>query len=111
MQLELLALLWLIVFGAQLHAQCHLPSQNQSADNNPKAGTEPLLPESGLLTDDAYTNLFFGFSFRLPISIHGHRLMVPLRLPGEHALLAIGFQDNQHYGTLVVTAGGHREED
>ncbi len=70
-----------------------------------------MLPESGLLTDDTYTNLYFGISFRLPISLHGHRLMLPIRLPGEHALLAIGFQDGQHYGTLVVTAGGHREED
>jgi hypothetical protein len=110
-RLALLAVLLLIVLGAQLHAQCHLPSQNQTADRSSKAGTEPLLPESGLLTDDTYTNLFFGFSFRLPISIHGHRLMLPLRLPGEHALLALGFQDNQNYGTLVVTAGGHREED
>jgi hypothetical protein len=69
------------------------------------------LPESGLLTDHTYTNLYFGFALQLPIPLSGHRLMLPIRLPGEHALLGIGFQKGRHYGTLVVTAGGRREED
>ncbi|MFZ0706567.1 MAG: hypothetical protein WAM71_13255 [Candidatus Korobacteraceae bacterium] len=69
-----------------------------------------MLPESGLLTDDTYTNLYFGFSFHLPMSIHGHRLMLPLSSPGEHALLAMGFQDDRRYGTLEVTAGGNSAE-
>ena len=69
-----------------------------------------MLPESGLLTDDTYTNLYFGFSFHLPLSIHGHRLMLPLSAPGEHALFAMGFQDNRRYGTLEVTAGGNSAE-
>ena len=81
------------------------PPQTRLATHS-KSSAEPLLPESGLLTDDTYTNLYFGFSFHLPIPLHGHRLMLPIRLPGEHALLAIGFQDGQHYGTLVVIAGG-----
>ena len=68
-----------------------------------KSSAEALLPESGLLTDDTYTNLFFGFSFRLPISIHGHRLMLPLRLPGEHALLALGISGQP----ALRNAGGH----
>lgn len=75
-----------------------------------KPSGEALLPESGLLTDDAYTNLYFGFSFHLPMSIHGHRLMLPLSAPGEHALFAMGFQNNEHYGTLKVTADGNSAE-
>lgn len=111
-RLELLALVLLVVSCAQLGAQCHLPIGSKfggRAGDNAKSNAEPLLPESGLLTDDTYTNLYFGISFRLPISIHGHRLMLPISLPDEHALLAIGFQEGQHYGTLVVTAGDHRE--
>jgi len=90
----------------QLHAQCPVLTQS----NNPRSSAEALLPESGLLTDDTYTNLYFGFSFHLPMSIHGHRLMLPLSSPGEHALLAMGFQDDRRYGTLEVTAGGNSAE-
>ena len=36
--------------------------------------------------------------------------MLPLSLPGEHALFAMGFQDNRRYGTLKVTAGGNSAE-
>jgi len=36
--------------------------------------------------------------------------MLPIRLPGEHALLGIGFQNGKDYGTLVITAGGRRDE-
>ena len=109
----LLAATWLLCFSGLAGAQC--PVRNSEAATNPGQSDtsqgEPLLPESGLLTNDSYTNLYFGFTFKLPIPLHGHHLMLPIRLPGEHALLAIGFQEGQHYGTLVVTAGGHREED
>jgi hypothetical protein len=64
-----------------------------------------------LLTDDTYTNLYFGFSLHLPIAVRGHRLMQPITLPGEHDLLALGFQDGNHYGVLKITAGSHREDD
>lgn len=102
----------LLYFCGETTAQCPVRSNAASANSGGDAAQgEPLLPESGLLTDDSYINLYFGFVFRLPIPIHGHRLMVPITLPGEHALLAIGFQDGNHYGTLKVTAGGHREED
>jgi hypothetical protein len=63
------------------------------------------------LTDDTYTNLFFGISFRPPISVSGHRLMLPIRVPGEHALLALGFQQGPNYGTFVVTAVANDDED
>lgn len=98
----------LVLCCAQLCAQCPLPAQ--TGDHNSKSSAEALLPESGLLSDDTYTNLYFGFSFRSPISIHGHRLMLPLSLPGEHALFATGFQDNRRYGTVTVTAGGNSAE-
>ncbi len=102
--------MWTLLVGCvQLHAQC--PPRSQSPfGSSAKSSAEALLPESGLLTDDTYTNLYFGFSFPLPMSIHGHRLMLPLSAPGEHALFAMGFQDNRRYGTLEVTAGGNSAE-
>lgn len=106
-QLTLLACTLLIALGTELQAQCPAP---QSSFGTSKSSAEALLPESGLLTDDTYTNLYFGFSFHLPMSIHGHRLMLPLSDPGEHALFAMGFQDSRRYGTLKVTAGGNSAE-
>ncbi len=104
----------LVAFGAQLSAQCYLPSQRQFSQRpgqSHKSSAEALLPESGLLTDDTYTNLFFGISLRLPMPVHGHRLMLPIRVPGEHALLALGFQEAQHYGTFVITAVTNDDAD
>ena len=102
----------LLCFGAQARAQC--PARGSGTAGAPGAGEaaqgEQLLPESGLLSDNTYANLYFGFELRLPIPLHGHRIMLPITLPGEHALLAIGFQENNRYGTLKITAGGHREE-
>lgn len=97
----------LAICCVHLPAQCPLPSQS---GGNSKSSAEALLPESGLLTDDTYTNLYFGFSFHLPMPIQGHRLMLPLSPPGEHALFAMGFQDNRRYGTLKVTADGNSAE-
>jgi len=102
-----------------LCAQCHVPNESSRLANRTLPGQENsstvqgerLLPEAGLLNDKTYTSLYFGFSFDLPIPLQGHRIMLPIRLPGDHALLGIGFQDGKRYGTLVVTAGGHREED
>ncbi len=105
---SVLAWMLLVLGCVQLQAQCPPPPQAFGNDSN--SGAEALLPESGRLTDDTYTSLFFGFSFHLPMSIHGHRLMLPLRAPGEHALFAMGFQDNRRYGTLEVTAGGNSAE-
>jgi len=104
----------LLVSGAQLSAQCYLPSQHQFSQRPgqvQRSSAEALLPESGLLTDDTYTNLFFGISLRLPLPVHGHRLMLPIRVPGEHALLALGLQDGQRYGTFEITAVGNDDAD
>jgi hypothetical protein len=109
----LLGALSLVCLSGQVGAQC--PVRGEEAYPRPGQSEatqgEPLLPEYGRLTDDVYSNLYFGFSFHLPIPLHGHRLMLPITLPGEHALLAVGFQEGTRYGTLKVTAGGHREED
>jgi hypothetical protein len=99
----------LVLCCGQLHAQCP-PRSRSTIGSSSKSSAEALLPESGLLTDDTYTNLYFGFSFHLPLSIHGHRLMLPLSPPGEHALFAMGFQDSRRYGTLEITAGGNSAE-
>jgi len=101
--------MWLVLCCGELGAQCPPPTQGAFGSSS-QSSAEALLPESGLLTDDTYTNLYFGFSFHLPLSIHGHRLMRPLTPPGEHALFAMGFQDNRRYGTLEVTAGGNSAE-
>ena len=36
--------------------------------------------------------------------LDGHRLMMPLMPPGQHALLAMGFQEGHRFGTLLITA-------
>jgi hypothetical protein len=40
----------------------------------------------------------------LPIPVDGHRIMMPLMPPGQHALLAVGFQQGRRTGTLLITA-------
>ncbi len=111
---SVLGLALLLISCELVSAQCRLPSSIQSggqATDSTRSTSETLLPESGLLTDDTYTNLYFGFALHLPITLSGHRLMLPIRLAGEHALLGIGFQNGPHYGTFVVTAGGNQDED
>jgi hypothetical protein len=103
----------LLVAATNAFSQCRLPKSAGANGTPPDAAAlehESLLPESGLLTSTTYTSLYFGFTFELPIPLEGHRLMLPIRLAGEHALLGIGFQNGQHYGTLEVTAGGRRDE-
>ena len=65
---------------------------------------EPRLPESGYLSNTSYASTYFGFVFDLPIPLDGHRLMMPLMPPGQHALLAMGFQQGHRSGTLLITA-------
>ena len=43
---------------------------------------EPLLPESGYLSNTTYTNNYFGFSLDLPITAQGHLVKLPL-MPRE----------------------------
>jgi hypothetical protein len=98
----------LVICCLHAAAQCRLP--RNSATEQHSQPTEPLLPEEGLLSDTTYSSLYFGFSFDLPIPLEGHRIMLPIRLSGEHALLGLGFQNGKHYGTLEVTAGGRMDE-
>jgi hypothetical protein len=65
---------------------------------------EPRLPESGYLSNTSYSSTYFGFVFDPPIPVDGHRLMMPLMPTGQHALLALGFQEGRRSGTLLITA-------
>jgi hypothetical protein len=65
---------------------------------------EPRIPESGYLTNTSYANAYFGFVIDLPAALEGHRIMLPLMPQGQHALLAIGFQEGRRSGTFLITA-------
>ncbi len=105
--LALLVLLWLC---GRIIAQCpvrnpddQLPPPLPTVTSSTRQG-EPRLPESGYLSNISYASTYFGFVFDLPIPLEGHRLMLPLMPPGQHALLAIGFQQGRRSGTLLITA-------
>jgi hypothetical protein len=70
---------------------------------------ELLLPESGYLSNTAYTNKFFGFALDLPITSQGHLVKLPLMPEGQHALLAIAFQNGDRSGSLTINAIDPRE--
>jgi hypothetical protein len=101
----------ILVFGSAIAAcaQCaplrgdpsKLPSHS-----NPR---EPLLPESGYLSNTTYANNFFGFSLDLPITSQGHLVKLPLMPEGQHALLAIAFQNGDRSGSLTIDATDPRE--
>jgi hypothetical protein len=78
-----------------------LPAQNTAH--------EPLLPESGYLSNTTYTNKFFGFALDLPITAQGHLVKLPLMPQGQHALLAIAFQNGDRSGSLTIDATDPRE--
>jgi len=104
-----LTLLCVCLMTAGAAAQC--PVSN-SEDDLPPLSTvnsstrtgEPRLPESGYLSNTTYASTYFGFVIDLPIPLDGHRVMLPLMPPGQHALLAIGFQEGRRSGTLLITA-------
>src|SRR5271167_694099 len=70
---------------------------------------ERLLPESGYLSNTTYTNDYFGFSLVLPITTQGHLVKVPLMPDGQHALLAIAYQNGDRSGSLTIDAIEPRE--
>jgi hypothetical protein len=70
---------------------------------------EPVLPESGYLSNTSYTNNFFGFTLDLPIAAHGDQIKMPLMPQGQHALLAIAFQNGDRSGSLTIDAVDPRE--
>ncbi|HZD31006.1 MAG TPA: hypothetical protein VE779_05020 [Candidatus Angelobacter sp.] len=106
----LFVLLSLCVLAGVSAAQCpvsdpddDLPPPLATVSSSTRSG-EPRIPESGYLSDTTYTSTYFGFVIDLPIALEGHRLMLPLMPPGQHALLAIGFQDGRRSGTMLITA-------
>src|SRR3974377_1257917 len=70
---------------------------------------QPLLPESGHLSNTTYTSDFFGFSLDLPIAARGHLIKLPLMPERQHALLAIAYQDGDRSGSLTIDAIEPRE--
>jgi len=105
-----LTLLCVCLMTGSAAAQCPasnpddgLPPPLPTVNSSTRTG-EPRLPESGYLSDSSYASTYFGFVMDLPIPLDGHRLMLPLMPPGQHALLAIGFQEGRRSGTLLITA-------
>jgi hypothetical protein len=80
-----------------------LPPPLPSVTSSTRTG-EPRIPESGYLSNASYASTYFGFVIDLPIEVDGHRIMMPLMPPGQHALLALGFQEGRRSGTLLITA-------
>jgi len=106
----LLAALFVMSLSGWAAAQC--PVNNPDDDIPPEMPLvtsstrhgEPRLPESGYLSSTSYASTYFGFVFDLRLPLDGHRLMMPLMPPGQHALLAMGFQQGHRSGTLLITA-------
>jgi hypothetical protein len=97
----------LLCLVTTMHSQCaslvidpDVPPKPPSTRN----ASEELLPENGHLSNTTYTSDYFGFSFDLPIAARGHLIMLPLMAERQHALLALGFENANHSGTITVTA-------
>lgn len=106
----LAVVLWVSLLAVTATGQC--PVSNPDDDLPPPLPTvisstrsgEPRIPESGYLANTSYSSTYFGFVIDLPIEVSGHRIMLPLMPPGQHALLAIGFQEGHRSGTFLITA-------
>lgn len=112
----------LVIAAAPGRAQCNPiigPNLGPVANDNdpghtsqiaaPKTQLEqPTLPEAGFLSDTHYTSQFFGFSFDLPLTVHGHEIMMAVMPEKEHALLALQYEDRTHKGYMTVTANDPR---
>lgn len=108
----------LVLLCAAAGAQCRWDQRGarNQGKRDPSQDTaigsaEPLLPESGLLSAHSYTSLYFGFRLELPIAVSGHRMILAPMPEGEHALLAVGFQEGKRSGTLTITAGGRIDDE
>ena len=99
------ALAAVIIFSLGLpsaaYAQC---APLRAGQDGLPAHNQPLLPESAYLSDATYTNTFFGFAFDLPIVARGHMIRLPLMPSGQHALLAIGYQNGDRSGSFTIDA-------
>src|SRR5580704_5218981 len=101
------AIALLLCCVATMGAQCRLPMIDPDAPPvppTPQALSEELLPENGHLSNTTYTSDYFGFAFDLPIPAQGHLIMLPLMPDRQHALLALGFENAKHSGTITITA-------
>jgi hypothetical protein len=98
----------MLVFSSAhaVHAQCAMAriTSEPKTCGTTSEGEKKLLPEDGYLSTDSYTSEFFGFTLNLPIPTDGHRITIPVMLEKQHALLAIGFEQGKHFGTLTITA-------
>ena len=100
----------LLLLPALSPAQCPPPTPNASpvdrfpAPAKKPAREEPILPEAGFLSDTHYTSQFFGFGFDLPLTVHGHEVMLPVMPEKQHALLALQYEEGKHRGYIEVTA-------
>ncbi len=110
LQRGLAAVFLLLSLSGWLAAQCpvndpndDIPPELPLVTSSTRHG-EPRLPESGYLSNTSYASTYFGFVFDPPLPVDGHRLMMPLMPPGQHALLALGFQEGRRSGTLLITA-------
>jgi len=102
--------LYATVLATSATAQCpvsnpddDLPPPLPTVNSSTRTG-EPRIPESGYLSNTSYASTYFGFVIDLPIEVDGHRIMMPLMPPGQHALLALGFQEGRRSGTFLITA-------
>src|SRR5271165_4205611 len=97
----------LLFYSAQaMQAQCvpaRLVSQPRTCGTTPEE-EKKLLPEDGYLSTTSYTSEFFGFTLDLPITTDGHLITILAMPERHHALLAIGFEQKHHFGTLTITA-------
>lgn len=101
-----LAVALLFCFAPAMPAQCALAritSQPRTCGSTSE-DEKKLLPEDGYLSANSYTSEYFGFTLDLPIATDGHRITIPVMLEKQHALLAIGFAQGKHFGTLTITA-------
>jgi hypothetical protein len=113
-KLSLCVLAMLLVLGAaNAGAQCHPQDEEVETSPHPMPTfppekppvlEEPILPEAGFLSDSHYTSQFFGFSLDLPLTVHGHEIMMPVMPEGEHALLALQFEKDQQHGYIMIAA-------
>ncbi len=91
------------------HGQCLEKDENAPPSLTADAllsaqGDEQLLPESGYLSNHVYTSVFFGFELELPLEVEGHRMMLPLMPSGQHALLALAFENGGRRGSIIIVA-------
>jgi hypothetical protein len=106
--LDRLVVIIILVIGSVIVACAQCAPLRVTPPNHP-APHEPLLPESGYLSNTTYTNNFFGFALDLPITAQGHLIKLPLMPERQHALLAIAFQNGDRSGSLTIDAIDPRE--